>query len=295
MSGPSPTSNFGLLPPELSSWEKSKAVIIPAPFEKSTTYGRGAVNGPRAIIEASANMELYDMELGLEPCDIGIHTLACPTEDEMGSTGSMLAYLEKQTEHALEAGKLPIVLGGEHTVTIGPVRALSKKYPSMTVLSLDAHSDLREEYEGNIHSHACVMRRVLDMCSVVEAGVRSMAAEERPVIEERKVPIFTASDILGGASFIDELTSLLSENVFISIDVDVFDPGTMPSTGTPEPGGLGWYDVLKIVSTVAREKNVLGYDVVELSPMSSNKAPDFLAARLVYKTMGFIFHGGRKG
>jgi agmatinase len=281
--------NFGLLPLEHSSWENSKAVIIPAPFEKSTTYGTGCAEGPRAIIHASTNMELYDIELGLEPCEAGIHTLPSPPEQTMETSESALDYLRASTERVVEAGKLPIVLGGEHTVTVGPVQHLSERFRSMTVLSLDAHSDLRDEYEGNSLSHACAMRRVLDMTDVVEVGVRSMAAEERGVIAERDIALFTARDALHDSSFLEKMIERLSGDVYVSIDLDVFDPSVMPSTGTPEPGGLGWYDVLRILLAVARQRRVLGFDVVELAPRPGHIAPDFLAAKLVYKFFGYLF------
>jgi agmatinase len=284
--------NFGLLPPEHSSWENSKAVIIPAPFEKSTTYGTGCAGGPRAIIDASTNMELYDIELGLEPCEAGIHTLPHPPEQAMDASEPALDYLRVSTERVVEAGKLPITLGGEHTVTVGPVQSLSKRFPSMTVLSLDAHSDLRDEYEGNSFSHACAMRRVLDTANVVEVGVRSTSADERETIAGRDIAIFTAKDALCDSSFLEKVIGRLSEDVYVSIDLDVFDPSVMPSTGTPEPGGLGWYDVLRILLAVARQRRVLGFDVVELAPRAGQLGPDFLAAKLVYKFFGYLFFPG---
>ncbi len=233
------------------------------------------------------NMELYDMLLGLEPCEAGIHTLPYPDESGMETTDSMLRHLRHITERVVNAGKLPVVLGGEHTVTLGPVQHLSQKYSKLTVLSLDAHTDLRDKYEGSRFSHACVMRRALEMCRVVEVGVRSTAKEEQPIIKELNVPIFTAEEVFEEESLVETLSSHLSDDVYVSIDLDVFDPGIMPSTGTPEPGGLGWYDVLKILRIVS-ERNVVGFDVVELSPKPNNRGPDFLAARLIYKFLGYI-------
>ena len=280
--------NYGDLPTELTEWERSRAVVIPVPFEKSTTYQLGTRHGPKAIIEASANMELYDIQLGLEPCQAGIHTLPYPTESKMDSVESMIEYLGDVTKRVVDAGKIPIVLGGEHTVTLGPTQYLSNKYPSLTVLSLDAHSDLRDEYQGSRFNHACVMRRVLERSRVVEAGVRSMAIEERPIIKEHDVPIFTAEEVLNENSFIDKLLQKLTEDVYVSIDVDVLDTGLMSLTGTPEPGGLGWYDLLKILHAVSKQRNVVGFDVVELSPRSHDVGPDFLSAKLIYKFLGYI-------
>jgi agmatinase len=204
----------------------------------------------------------------------------------------MLRYLRRITERVVSAGKLPVTLGGEHTVTLGPLAFLSEKSPKLTVLSLDAHTDLRDEYEGNRYSHASVMRRALEMCRVVEVGIRSTAKEEQRIIRERSVPIFTAEEALEDGALSEKLSSYFSDDVYVSIDLDVFDPGIMPSTGTPEPGGLGWYDILNVLRIVS-EGNVVGFDVVELSPKPGNSGPDFLAARLMYKFLGYIFRNRR--
>lgn len=287
--------NFLPLRHKQTLWENSKVVIIPTPYEKTTSYGQGTVNGPRAIIEASSKLELYDIDYGFEPSDIGFHTLSFPPKSSMSKPKSMLKYLYEKTCKVIEAGKLPVILGGEHTVTLGPVQCLSEKYKNLTVLSLDAHTDLREKYFDDKFSHACVLRRVLDYVKVVEAGIRSTSLEEQKIIKKFKVPVFYAEEIISKDNFIKKLMPMLSENLYVTIDIDVFDPGLVPSTGTPEPGGLGWYDVIKIIKTVASERNVVGFDLVELSPVKANNAPDFMAAKLVYKFASEIFFGKNSG
>jgi agmatinase len=286
--------NFLPLPDRLTSWDNAKVVVIPVPFEKTTSYGKGTVNGPKAILEASTKLELYDIEYGIEPCIAGIHTLPFPAKKKMSSAESMISYLSEKTEQTVKARKLPVMLGGEHTVTLGTIQFLSKKYQDLTVLSLDAHTDLRDKYNGDKFSHACVMRRVLEKCHVVEAGIRSTSLEEQEIIRRQKTPIFTAEDILGRINFPKILLPYLTKNVYVSIDIDVFDPGNIPSTGTPEPGGMGWYDVLAILKTIAARRNVVGFDVVELAPVKGSNAPDFLAAKLIYKFIAEIFAGAKK-
>lgn len=281
--------NFLPLRHKLTLWKNSKVVIIPAPYEKTTSYGQGTEKGPKAIIEASSKLELFDIDYGFEPSEIGFHTLPFPPKSSMSKPKSMLKYLYEKTCRVIMADKLPVILGGEHTVTLGPVQYIAEKYKNLTVLSLDAHTDLREKYFDDRFSHACVLRRVLDYAKVVEAGIRSTSLEEQKTIEQFRVPVFFAEDILGSENFLEKLIPALSENVYVSIDIDVFDPGVVPSTGTPEPGGLGWYDVIKIIKTVASKRKVVGFDLVELSPVKGNNAPDFMAAKLVYKFASEIF------
>jgi agmatinase len=283
--------DYLLLPKELSSWERSKVVVIPMPYEKSTSYGKGTAKGPEAILKASTKLELYDTDLNLEPSNAGIHTLPFPDAVKLAAPDAMLSHLYETTRRVVKAGKLPVILGGEHTVAFGPIQFLSKEHPDLTVLSLDAHTDLRDRYYDNKYSHACVMRRVLDYARVVEAGIRSTSLEEQEIIKKRKVPLFMAEEILGQKAFCKRLLPHLSDNVYVSIDIDIFDPAVVPSTGTPEPGGLGWYDVLPILKSVAKNRNVVGFDVVELSPVKGSNAPDFLAAKLIYKFIGEIFYG----
>jgi agmatinase len=281
---------FLLLPDKLSSWNRAKVVIVPAPYEKTTSYGKGTIRGPKAILDASTKLELYDIELGIEPSNLGIHTLPLPAAGKMANPKAMLKYLYTETRRAVETDKLPVILGGEHTVTLGPMQFLSKKYPDLTVLSLDAHTDLRDKYYDSEFSHGCVMKRLLDYVKIVEAGIRSTSLEEQETVRKYKVPVFTAEEILANRNFAEKLLPHLSRDVYVSIDIDVFDPAIIPSTGTPEPGGIGWYDVLAIVKTIAMKRNVVGFDVVELAPMKGNNAPDFLAAKLIYKFIGEIFY-----
>jgi agmatinase len=280
-------TNFGDLPPEYSSLDKAKIVIVPVPYDATSTWLKGADKGPAAIIEASANMELYDIETGSEVYKVGIHTDQ-PVVVDSGPQELADAVARRVGEH-LAKNKFTVVIGGEHSVSIGAIRAHSRSKDIVTVLQLDAHSDLRDEYHGSKYNHACVMARVKEMFPAVQVGIRSMDASEKQYIDSRNV--FFAEDIHKSSRWMDKVVSRLSEQVYITIDLDVFDPSIMPSTGTPEPGGLLWYDVLEFLKKVSEAKNIVGFDVVELCPNNVNKAPDFLAAKLIYKLLTYKFRG----
>lgn len=282
--------NFGFLSEEHSNPETAAVVIIPVAYDGTSTWLKGADKGPSAILEASANMELYDIETDSEVYKKGIFT-----EEIIGgeiSTAEMVEVVAETTKYYLEKGKFTVVIGGEHSVSIGPIGVYAKQFDNLTVLQLDAHSDLRDQYNGSKFNHACVMARAKELCPVVQAGIRSMDYSEKKSMDTSKV--FFANDIHDSTDWVKKVISKLSDNVYITIDLDVFDPAIMPSTGTPEPGGLFWYDVLALLKAVAGKKNIVGFDVVELCPGEENKAPDFLAAKLIYKLLSYKFELNKK-
>jgi len=283
--------SFGGIPDKYSSWKGSSFVVIPFPIDLTTTYVTGTRNGPKAIIEASGHMELFDEENKIEPYRAGIFV---SPEIPLLTTGSLaiLKELEKRMNAVIRAGKFPILLGGEHSGTCGAVIPLKKKYEDLTVLQFDAHADLRDTYLGTPWNHACVGRRIVDSgAKLVQVGVRSISEEEdRFLRKAENVKTFYASEVRDNLADVTRgVVSSLSGNVYISIDLDVFDPGIMPAVGTPEPGGLDWFEVIDILRDVMRSGcNIVGFDVMELSPLPGIVAPDFLAARLCYRMMGWI-------
>jgi agmatinase len=286
-----PADNFGGLSEEHSQYETSRAVIFPVPLERTTTYEHGTRNGPSAILKASQNMELYDEELELEPYkEIGIHTLP-PIDTMDGTLDEVITELFTAQCGLLEDDKFPVALGGEHSLTPPLVSAVTKKYKNLSVLQIDAHADLRDEYQGNPASHACAMRRVLEFCPTVQVGIRSLSIEEAQAIPHLRTKVYWANDILRAPlkSWIAKVLSDLSPNVYLTIDLDGFDPSIIPATGTPEPGGLDWHQVTSLIRAVAQHKKIVGMDVVELLPQPGEHASDFLAAKLIYKCLGYIF------
>ncbi len=276
--------NFAGLPEKFTQYKRSKIVILPIPFDKTSTWIKGSDKGPHAIIEASRHLELYDIETGSEVYQRGIFTgKAIRASDPE----SMIKKVCDRVGTFLDDGKFVVAVGGEHSVSLGVIMAYAGFINNMSVLHLDAHSDMRDTYDGDRYSHACVMRRVKETTeNIVSVGVRSMDYSEFGFLDTRK--IFYAEDIYASDSWMKKVTDRLSENVYITIDLDVFDPGIMPSTGTPEPGGLNWYQVTKLLKVVSMRKKIVGFDVVELCP-SENKAPDFLAAKLIYKLLSYKY------
>ncbi len=283
--------NFGGLMGDEARCKGQRFTVLPVPYDLTATYGSGARRGPAAILEASANMELYDEETETEPITEGILTLA-PLEIRAEGPEMMVKRVEAAVGEILEGGSMPVVLGGEHSITTGTVRALCARYPGLSVLQLDAHADLRGEYQGTPFSHASVARRISSLCPLVQAGIRSLSAEEAAFMKGGAGITTIFADQMTGPAGLEEaiarMTAALTDDVFITIDLDVLDPSVMPATGTPEPGGLGWREVLKILREVTGQKRVRGFDVVELAPIPGLHAPDFLAARLVYKIMGYL-------
>jgi len=281
----SENKQFGDLPPQYTDYEYSQIVIVPVPYEETTTYIKGAANGPDAVIRASMNLELYDIENDFEVYKKGISTDLPVTESSSPET--MIQQLKAGIDNHIKNKKLTVVLGGEHTVAVGSARAYVDNFENVTVLQLDAHADLRDAYLGSKYSHACTMARINEFAPIVQVGIRAMDVSEQQFIKPDKV--FFSKDIHNSGSWIEKVIEQLSENVYITIDLDVFDPSIMSSVGTPEPGGLLWYDALTLLKTVCHEKNLLGFDVVELCPNPQNVAPDFTAAKLIYKLLSYKF------
>jgi agmatinase len=283
--------NFGGLPQENSRYETSRAVIFPVPLERTTSYEHGTRNGPAAIIAASRNMETWDEELSVETyARMGIATLP-PIDAAYLTLEKTLSEIHTTELTLLSDGKFPVVLGGEHSLTPPLVSAAAKKFPDLTVLQIDAHADLREAYQGNPASHASAMRRVVEICPAVQVGIRSLSEEEAQAIPHLPTKIFWARDIARARldSWIPQVISGLSEHVYLTVDVDGFDPAFIPATGTPEPGGLDWYQVTALLREVAKQHTIVAADVVELLPQPGDHASDFLAAKLVYKILGYVF------
>jgi len=282
--------SFGGIPDKYSGWKNSAFVVIPFPIDFTTTYMAGARNGPRAIIDASGHMELFDEENKIEPYRAGI--FVSPEIPSQTSPLAMLKAVEKRVNAVLRAGKFPILLGGEHSGTCGAVTALRKRYEDLTVIQFDAHADLRDSYLGTPWNHACVGRRMVDAgAKLVQVGVRSISEEEdRYLRKAETIKTFYASEMRDNLADVTRgIVSSLSGNVYISIDLDCFDPGIMPAVGTPEPGGLSWFEAIDILRDVMRaDCNVVGFDIMELSPIPGMVAPDFFAARLCYRLMGWI-------
>ena len=279
------TANFGDLPEEYSTLNQAQVVILPVPYDATSTWIKGADKGPAAIIEASTHMELYDIETDSQVYRKGIYT-AEPVDGEV-RPDDMVEAVRERVEHYIQDGKFVVVIGGEHSVSIGSVMAHLAKDADITVLQLDAHSDLRDQYEGSKYNHACVMARIKEHCPIVQVGIRSMDYSETAALDRNRV--FFAESIRRDKDWVKKVISRLSDRVYITIDIDVFDPSVVPSTGTPEPGGLLWYDILVLLKAVFDDKEVIGLDVVELCPDERNKAPDFLAAKLIYKLLSYKF------
>jgi len=264
---------------------------VQAPYDKTTTYIHGAAQGPGAIIDASKYMERFDDELNQETFRIGIHTMELPDLEKLPSE-EMVKKIHDTYAELLKANKFPVMLGGEHSVSIGAVAALKEVYPNLSVLQLDAHNDLRTEYFGSKLNHGCVGRRISEICPLVQAGTRSMSKEEKDFIASQvngRVQVVDVYSILEMPMWKDKISKALSENVYITLDLDVFDPSLMPAVGTPEPGGIGWYEMLDLLREIVKDKKVVGFDVVELCPIKGQIASDFLAAKLVYRLLGYIF------
>lgn len=277
---------FGDLPHPYCDREYAEIILLPVPYDATSTWIKGAHKGPAAILDASANMELYDIETDSEVYRKGIHTdhpLAVDENPEI-----MVGQVEKRVSYWLDQHKMVATLGGEHSISLGPIRAHLHKYPEMSVLHLDAHTDLRQEYDGSPYNHACVMARARELCPITQVGIRSMDISEKEFI--RPEHFFTQERIRDEKGWMEQVLRTLNDQVYITLDLDVLDPSIMPSTGTPEPGGMDWYTLLALVKKVADEKEIIGFDVVELCPVASNKAPDFVAAKLIYKILSYCFN-----
>jgi agmatinase len=284
MSEHKPPYNFGGLADEFVQPDSSQIAIVPVPFDLTTSWMEGTRHGPKAIIEASGYLELYDIETASQVYLKGIFTdepVKAKSSDELNA--NVYAAVKKH----VDAGKFTVTLGGEHSVAFGSAKAHIEKYSDLSILHFDAHTDRREEFEDNKFSHACTLRRISELNNdIVSVGIRSLDVSELQYLDEKKV--FYAENIFHSMDWDKEMLAQLKPNVYITFDLDVLDPAIMPSTGTPEPGGMYWYQVLHTLRLVAEQRNIVGLDVVELLP-TENKAPDFLAAKLIYKILSYKF------
>jgi agmatinase len=282
--------NFGgIAEEEYSDFDRARILVWPVSYEGTVSYGTGTGRGAEAIINASRNMELYDEETDAETYKLGIHTVVeSPSVDP---PAAMMDSLYRRASQYVSTGKFVCMLGGEHSVSGPVIRAHAEKYPNLSVLQIDAHADLRDTYDGTPHSHASIMARVTRDLKLpaVQCGIRSISAEEARSLNDLPTRIFWARDIVGRGDWWDDAVDGLTENVYLTIDVDGLDPSLVAQTGTPEPGGLGWYETIGLIRTLAKKRNVVGMDLTEYSYVEGFDASAFLCSKLVYKTLSFIF------
>jgi agmatinase len=279
------TKTFAGISAEYSKLEQSKVVLIPVPYDGTSTWQKGADKGPEAFLHASENMELYDIETDSEVYRQGIHLAEAITEN--ASPETMVDAVHQTTKQYIKKGKFVTLFGGEHSISIGSIRAFNEMFEDLTVLQLDAHADLRESYEGSKCNHACAVYEASQNTNLIQVGIRSMDTIEKTVMDEDKT--YFAHEMALDDNWMDSAIDQMTDNVFITFDLDALDPSIMPSTGTPEPGGLLWYETLEFLKQVFEEKNVVGFDIVELCPNENSKSPDFLAAKLYYKMLSYKF------
>lgn len=273
------------IPEELAKLETAKIVLIPVPYDGTSTWQKGADKGPDAFLEASANMELYDIETDSEVYQQGVFLADAVSENT--SPESMVEAVHLATKKYIKKNKFVTVFGGEHSISIGTIRAFNEMFTDLTVLHIDAHADLRESYEGSTCNHACAVYEASQTTNLIQVGIRSMDSIEKTVMDEEKT--YFAHEMAEDDSWMDSAIDQMTDNVFITFDLDALDPSIMPSTGTPEPGGLLYYETLDFLKQVFEEKNVVGFDIVELCPNENEKSSDFLAAKLYYKMLSYKF------
>ena len=276
---------FADIPESYARLEEAQVVLIPVPYDDTSTWNKGADRGPEAFLGAARNMELYDIETDTEPYKQGIYL--ADTMEHFATPDAMVETVEQAVAGYLDQDKFVTMIGGEHSVSIGAIRAYKEKYRNLTVLQLDAHADLRSDYDGSPYNHACALHEASRTCNLIQVGIRSMDESEKQYVNPDK--IYYAHAIQGNSAWIDEAVAKMTEEVYITIDLDGFDPSIMPSTGTPEPGGLGWYSALELLRKTCLSRRVVGFDIMELCPNPANKAPDFLAAKLYYKLLAYIY------
>jgi agmatinase len=286
--------NFGGIGPPHSDLETASAVILPVPYDRTATYGKGAARGPAALIAASCNMELYDEELGADTYILGIHT-AQPVCGNEAHPGEMVVKVERAVGKYLDLGKMVITVGGEHSITAGAVAAHQSRNPRLTVVQLDAHGDLRDTYEGSKNSHACVMRRVRELCPTLAVGIRSLSREEADYLAVQPAPMISGRRVAGGRDWISEALAAVGSEVYVTVDLDYFDPALVPGTGTPEPGGGDWHTALAFLRALSLRSRIVGFDIMELAPIPGQPASDFLAAKLLYRLLGYALQAGADG
>jgi agmatinase len=279
---------YGGTTPTTTDFEHARVVILPIPLDRTTSYVAGTRNGPHEILVASSHMELWDEETQTDVHSIGIFTLP-EMEFPFASMEEVVREIRRVTAELVNRNKFPFILGGEHSITPAAVSAVAAKYPGVSVLQIDAHADLRDSFMGTPHSHACAMRRTLEFARTTQVGIRSLSPEEAAAAPTLPTEIFYDFNMRANADWVDRVVNSLSEHVYITIDVDGLDPAIMPATGTPEPGGLSWYETLTLLRRVIERRTLVGCDVVELSPMPGNVAPNFLCAKLIYKILSYRF------
>jgi agmatinase len=279
---------YGGTTPTTTDFEHARVVILPIPLDRTTSYVPGTRNGPHEILVASSHMELWDEETQTDVHSIGIFTLP-EMEFPFASMDEVVREIRRVTAEIVNRDKFVFILGGEHSITPAAVAAVAARFPGVSVLQIDAHADLRDSFMGTPHNHACAMRRTLEFARTTQVGIRSLSPEEAAAAPTLGTQIFYDFNMRANADWIDRVVDSLSEHVYITIDVDGLDPAIMPATGTPEPGGLSWYETLALLRRVIERRTVVGCDVVELSPMPGHVAPNFLCAKLVYKILSYRF------
>lgn len=279
--------NYAGIPDEFAQLEKSKIVLIPVPYDGTSTWGKGADKGPAAFLEASENLELYDIETNTEVYKQGVYLSEYISENT--SPEAMVDAVHSTTKDFIKRNKFVTLIGGEHSISVGSIRAFNECYSNLSVLHIDAHADLRKSYQGSKYNHACAVHEASQTTNLVQVGIRSMDAIEKTYMDEEKT--FFAHDMINDEYWMENAIEALTENVFITFDLDALDPSILPATGTPEPGGLLWYETLEFLKQVFEEKNVVGFDIVELCPNPQDKSSDFLAAKLYYKMLSYKFLG----
>lgn len=288
------SSTYFDLPENFCRYDKAGVAVLPVPFEMTTSYVKGTSGAPEAILKASSQVELYDEELACEPFEAGIATLP-PLKIEDMPLEKALEGIRMSVSKIIADGKLPVMLGGEHSVTPPAVKAVAESYNDLTVVQFDAHADLREEYSGTKWSHACAMARVREICPAVQVGIRNLSKEEAARVTKEKLSVFFAHKIRENAKWVEDvLASVKTQNVYVTFDVDAFDSSILPDTGTPEPGGLTWYEVLSLMKALSVKKKIVGFDFVELCPREGHHASDFTVAKLIYKCIGYWAKAGKK-
>jgi N1-aminopropylagmatine ureohydrolase len=281
-------TNFGLLEPQDSDYRTSRVAVLPVPFERTTSYGKGTAQGPAAILRASQSMELWDEELQSEPYRLGIATLPPYLPEAYDMEGAMAELADECRRH-IDTGKFLVTLGGEHSLSIAPIRAARKVFGDIGIVQFDAHADLREEFDGTPYSHASVMRRAHeDGVPTLAVGIRSLSQPEAELIREKDLPVVWGHQLERAEELFRPLLKKLPDRVYLSFDIDYFDPSLVPATGTPEPGGGQWQPTLELLRQLFHDKEVVAMDVVELAPFGPLPASDFLTAKLIYKCLGYL-------
>lgn len=275
--------NYAGIPDKYARLDDAKVVLIPIPYDGTSTWGKGADKGPDAFLAASENMELFDIETRTEVYRKGVYL--APPVTENASPEKMVESVYKTTKNYLKQDKFVTLFGGEHSVSIGSIRAFNETFEDLTVVQIDAHADLRASYEGSACNHACAVYEASKTTNLIQVGIRSMDVEELDNMDENQV--YFAHNLY--EDWMDDAIGQMTPNVFITIDLDAFDPSILPSTGTPEPGGLFWYETLEFLKLIFKKKNVVGFDIVELCPNENEKSSDFLAAKLYYKMLSYKF------